>query len=143
MPTDLNAKAQRCKDARLKPILNPRKQAYPLVISAGGLFGLKISQFPCVFASLQCYVRKSFIFGTILRGHLRKLLETSVLGARPVTLCLRAKAGPFRDFTALRFSVFLCVLCVKNLSASIFLPALLLFPFGCGFAALCLCVKDF
>ena len=57
MPTDFNAKAQRCKDARLKPILNPRKQAHLLAISAGGLFGLKISQFPCVFASLRLCVK--------------------------------------------------------------------------------------
>ena len=67
-----------------------QKKGLPFVISAGGLFGLKISQFPCVFASLQCYVRKSFIFGTILRGHLLKLLETSVLGGRPVRLFLSA-----------------------------------------------------
>ena len=38
---------------------------------------------------LQCYIRKSFIFGRILRGHLRKLLDISVLGAS--RLCLRGK----------------------------------------------------
>src|SRR5258708_8571031 len=62
MPTDFNAKAQRCKDARLKPILDPREQAHLLVISAGGPFGLKISQFPCVFASLRLCVEDFFSF---------------------------------------------------------------------------------
>jgi len=40
------------EEALLKRILNPRKTG-----SAGGLFGLKISQFPCVFASLRLCVK--------------------------------------------------------------------------------------
>jgi hypothetical protein len=51
------------------------------------------------------------------------------LVAHFAALCLCVKAVPFHDFAALRFSAFLCVLCVKNLSPSIFLPALLVFPF--------------
>ena len=60
MPTDFNrkgAKVQGRRDAGLKPILNPRKQAHLLVISADGLFGLKTSQFPCGFASLRLCVK--------------------------------------------------------------------------------------
>src|SRR6266404_2243856 len=111
---------------------------------------------------LQCYIRKSFIFGRILTCIFVSFSTSafwapvgcasavksfclhffdcpsalSSLVAHFAALCLCVKAVPFHDFTPLRFSAFLCVLCVKNLSAPIFPPALLLLPFGCGFAAL-------